>query len=91
MTALASLITSFAALLAPDPGNDAKLRKWMTDTRAADLPRGGSVVPPCPPGRWILLRDSACRCRRADAGLAHLQKSDIYLIYRWSQAGRRKS
>jgi len=48
---------------------------------------GGSVVPPCPPGTRILLCDSACRCRRVDARLAHFQKSDIYLIYRWSQAG----
>jgi transposase len=38
MTALTSLITSFAALLAPDPGNDARLRQWITDARAADLP-----------------------------------------------------
>ncbi len=38
MTALASLITSFAALLAPDPGNGARLRQWITDARAADLP-----------------------------------------------------
>ena len=30
MTALTSLITSFAALLAPDPGNDARLRQWIT-------------------------------------------------------------
>ena len=38
MTALTSLITSFAALLAPDPGNDARLLQWITDARAADLP-----------------------------------------------------
>jgi transposase len=38
MTALAGLITSFAALLAPGPGNDGKLRQWITDARAADLP-----------------------------------------------------
>jgi transposase len=38
MTALTSLITSFAALLAPDPGNDARLRQWIADARAADLP-----------------------------------------------------
>jgi transposase len=38
MTALTSLITSFAALLAPGPGNDARLRQWITDVRAADLP-----------------------------------------------------
>jgi transposase len=38
MTALTSLITSFAALLAPDRGNDARLRQWITDARAADLP-----------------------------------------------------
>jgi hypothetical protein len=38
MTALASLITSFAALLAPDPGNGTRLRRWTTDARATDLP-----------------------------------------------------
>ena len=38
MTVLTSLITSFAALLAPDPGNDARLQQWITDVRAADLP-----------------------------------------------------
>ncbi len=38
MTALASLVTSFAALLAPDPGNDARLRQWITGARTADLP-----------------------------------------------------
>ena len=38
MTALTSLITSFAALLVPGPGNDTGLRQWITDARAADLP-----------------------------------------------------
>jgi transposase len=38
MTALTSLITSFAALLVPDPGNDAGLQQWIIDARAADLP-----------------------------------------------------
>jgi transposase len=38
MTALAGLIRSFAALLAPAPGNDARLRQWITDARDADLP-----------------------------------------------------
>ncbi len=38
MTALASLIRSFAALLAPDPGNDGLLAQWITAARAADLP-----------------------------------------------------
>ncbi len=38
MTALASLVTSFAALLVPDPGNHARLRQWITDARAVDLP-----------------------------------------------------
>jgi transposase len=38
MTALASLVTSFAALLVPDPGNDARLRQWITGARTADLP-----------------------------------------------------
>ena len=38
MTALTGLIRSFAALLAPDPGNDARLRQRTIDARAADLP-----------------------------------------------------
>jgi transposase len=38
MSALTSLITSFAALLVPGPGNDARLRQWITDARAADVP-----------------------------------------------------
>ena len=38
MKALTSLIRSFAALLAPGPGNEARLQQWITDARAADLP-----------------------------------------------------
>ena len=38
MTALAGLITSFAALLVPGPGNDTRLRQWVSDARAAGLP-----------------------------------------------------
>jgi transposase len=38
MTALAGLIRSFAALLAPDPGNDARLRQWIAGARDVDLP-----------------------------------------------------
>jgi transposase len=38
MTALAALIRSFAGLLTPGPGNDARLSQWMADARAADLP-----------------------------------------------------
>jgi transposase len=38
MTALARLIRSFAALLAPAPGNDVRLRRWIAGARAADLP-----------------------------------------------------
>ena len=38
MTALVSLIRSFATLLAPGPGNDARLRQWITGARDADLP-----------------------------------------------------
>ena len=38
MTALARLIRSFATLLAPDPGNDARLRQWIAGARDADLP-----------------------------------------------------
>ena len=38
MKALASLISSFAAMLTPGPGNEDKLQQWITDARAADLP-----------------------------------------------------
>jgi hypothetical protein len=38
MTALASLVPSFAALLTPDAGNDSLLCTWTTAARAADLP-----------------------------------------------------
>ena len=38
MTALATLIRDFAALLAPDPGNATRLREWITSARAAGLP-----------------------------------------------------
>ena len=38
MTALASLISSFAALLAPDPDNADGLQQWTAAARAADLP-----------------------------------------------------
>jgi hypothetical protein len=44
MTALAGLITSFAALLVPGPGNDARLRRWTTGARAADLPHPHSFT-----------------------------------------------
>jgi hypothetical protein len=33
-----ALIRSFAALLAPGLGNDARPRQWIADARAADLP-----------------------------------------------------
>jgi DNA-binding NarL/FixJ family response regulator len=39
MTSLTGLVSSFAALLTPDPGNEAKLRDWAQDVRACDLPR----------------------------------------------------
>ena len=38
MKALASLISSFAAMLNPDPANEGKLPRWIADARAADLP-----------------------------------------------------
>jgi len=38
MTALASLVPSFAALLTPDAGNDSLLCTWITAARVADLP-----------------------------------------------------
>jgi transposase len=39
MTALASLVRSFATLLAPHPRNARRLQKWITAARAAGLPR----------------------------------------------------
>ena len=44
MTALASLITSFAALLAPDPGKDTRLRRWITGARRRPAPRQMTVL-----------------------------------------------
>lgn len=38
MTALAGLISSFAALLTPADGNDTQLDAWITAAREADLP-----------------------------------------------------
>jgi transposase len=38
MKALAGLISSFAALLDPDPANEEKLQQWISNARAADLP-----------------------------------------------------
>jgi len=38
MTALASLVRSFAALLTPAPRNERLLKKWITAARAAGLP-----------------------------------------------------
>jgi transposase len=38
MTCLAGLVRSFAALLKPDPGNEAKLKDWTETARACDLP-----------------------------------------------------
>jgi transposase len=38
MKALASLISSFAAMLTPDPANEDKLLRWIAAARAADLP-----------------------------------------------------
>lgn len=38
MTDLAGLVRSFAELLTPTPGNDAKLTEWIAAARAADQP-----------------------------------------------------
>ena len=38
MTSLAALIRSLAALLKPDPANEARLRDWAETARASDLP-----------------------------------------------------
>jgi transposase len=38
MTSLAALIRSFAALLRPDPANQARLKEWAEAARASDLP-----------------------------------------------------
>jgi transposase len=38
MTSLARLVGSFAALLQPEPGNEAGLKDWAEDARSCDLP-----------------------------------------------------
>jgi transposase len=38
MTSLAELVRSFAALLKPHPGNQARLAEWTSAARACDLP-----------------------------------------------------
>ena len=38
MTSLTALIGSFAALLRPDPANEARLQDWAGTARASDLP-----------------------------------------------------
>lgn len=38
MTALATQVSDFAALLTPAPGNPGRLNAWIARTRAADLP-----------------------------------------------------
>ena len=38
MTSLAGLVRDFAALLTPDPANEARLRDWAATARACDLP-----------------------------------------------------
>jgi transposase len=38
MTSLAVLVRSFAALLRPDPANEARLKDWAETARASDLP-----------------------------------------------------
>ena len=75
MTALTSLITSFAALLAPDPGNDARLRQWITDARAAE-PAPRALIHPRPrpghPGRHGRAHPPAPQ--RAHRGSQHQDK-----------------
>ncbi|SDP98171.1 Transposase [Lentzea jiangxiensis] len=44
MTALASLIRGFAALLTPAEGNDVKLTEWITQVRSVDLPHIRSLT-----------------------------------------------
>jgi transposase len=50
MTSLADLARSFAALLKPDPGNDAKLQEWTRAAHAADLPSLHALTPGLDPG-----------------------------------------
>jgi hypothetical protein len=38
MTGLAALVSDFAALLTPNPGNDEHLTRWINQARAEDLP-----------------------------------------------------
>jgi hypothetical protein len=38
MTSLTGLVRSFAALLQPEPANEARLRDWAETARSSDLP-----------------------------------------------------
>ena len=51
MTSLAALIRSFAALLRPDPANEARLKDWAETARASDLPHLARLHPRPGPGQ----------------------------------------
>jgi len=73
MTALAGLISSFAALLTPDPGNVGLLAQWITATRAADLPTStpspaGSTWTSRPPPRRSRCRITTAAPRESTPG-----------------------
>jgi transposase len=50
MTCLAGLARSFAALLKPDPANEARLSEWARTARACDLPNVRSFTRGLEPG-----------------------------------------
>ena len=50
MTGLAGLVRAFAALLRPDPANEARLKNWAETARACDLPSIHAFTPRPGPG-----------------------------------------
>ena len=66
MTSLAGLVRSFAALLRPDPANEARLKDWAETARASDLPH----VTPSPAAWTWTPRPSSppSPCRSITAG-----------------------
>jgi transposase len=55
MTSLAGLAGDFAALLGPDPVNEAKLKDWGETARAADLPSLHSFARGLDPGAQAVI------------------------------------
>jgi transposase len=55
MTSLAAFIRSFAALLRPDPANEARLKDWAQTARASDLPNLHAFTRGLDPGKQAVI------------------------------------